>query len=239
MSGKFVDIAAKDGGRFKGYLAMPAAGQGPGLMVLQEIFGVNESIRATSDYFAGEGYVVLAPDMFWRMEPGVDLDYTEEGFAQAIAYNKKFDLAKGVEDMQATVDHLHGMKEVTGKAGKPQVAALGYCLGGALAYQAAAHCGVDAAVAYYGVGIEKHLELKDKVGCPMVFHFGSADTNAPEEVVDQIKAAFEGRDDVLINVYEGAPHAFANRFRDNYDEAAAAMAHSRTMELLRAVTGPS
>ena len=238
MAGKFIDIKAKDGGTFKGYLAMPEAGDGPGLMILQEIFGVNSAIRATCDYFAEEGYVVLAPDMFWRLEPGVELGYSEAEFGKAFGYYEKFDFAKAVEDMQATVEHLRLMPEVKGLHDKKQVASLGYCLGGALSYQAAAHCGVDAAVSYYGVAIEKQLGLKDNIKCPMLLHFGGADEHVPMEGVDQIKAAFEDRDDVLINVYEGAPHAFANRFRETYDKLAAGMAHSRTIALLRSVMGP-
>ncbi len=241
MSGEFIDIKAKDGGSFKGYLALPEGGTGPGLMILQEIFGVNDAIRATCDYFAEEGYVVLAPDMFWRMDERVELGYSQEEFGKAFEYFGKFDFAKAVEDMTATVEHLKGMDAVKGhgKGGKTQVAALGYCLGGALAYQAAAHCGVDAAACYYGVAIEKQLAVKDKIKCPVVMHFGGADEHVPMEAVEQIKAAFADRDDVLINVYEGAPHAFANRFRDTYDKAAAGMSHSRTIALLRGVMGPA
>lgn len=240
MPGRFIDIAAKDGGSFKGYLALPEGGTGPGLMILQEIFGVNEAIRATCDYFAEEGYVVLAPDLFWRMEPGVELGYSEADFGKAFGHFGAFDWAKAVEDMQATVDHLKAMDAVKGhgRNGKTQVAALGYCLGGKLAYLAAAHNGVDAAIGYYGVRIEDSLDLKDRIACPMVLHFGGADEHVPMEAVEKVKAAFADRDDVLINVYEGAPHAFANRFRDTYDKTAAGMAHSRTIALLRSVMGP-
>lgn len=241
MAGKFITIKGKDGSDFDGYLALPPSGKGPGLMILQEIFGVNEAIRATCDYFAEEGYVVLAPDMFHRMDKRADLNYDEAGVAKAFDYYGRFDFAKAVEDMSATVDALRAMPEVKGhgKGGKTQVAALGYCLGGALAYQAAAHCGVDAAASYYGVGIEKQLGLKDKIACPMVFHFGGSDDHVPMEAVDAVRDAFADRDDVLINVYEGAPHAFANRFRSEvYNKPAAGMAHSRTIALLRGVMGP-
>lgn len=240
MAGKFIDIKAKDGGSFKGYLALPPGGKGPGLVVLQEIFGVNEAIRATCDYFAEEGYVVLAPDLFWRMAPGVDLGYGEADRAKAFEYYGKFDFAKAVADMTATVEHLKGMGEVKGqgKGGKTQVAAIGYCLGGALAYQAAAHCGIDAAAAYYGVAIDKQLDLADKITCPVVFHFGGADEHVPMAAVEAVKAKFEGRPEILVNVYEGAPHAFANRFRETYNKPASGMAHSRTIALLRGVMGP-
>ena len=240
MAGEFIDIPARDGGTFQGYLALPEGGRGPGLMILQEIFGVNEAIRATCDYFAEEGYVVLAPDMFHRLRTRVELGYSDAEFATAFGYFQKLDFARAVEDMTATVDHLKGMDAVEGqgKGGATRVAALGYCLGGALAYQAAAHCAVDAAASYYGVRIEDQLHLKDRIACPMVMHFGSADEHVPMEAIERIRAAFDGADHVLINVYEGAPHAFANRFRDCYDKAAAGMAHSRTIALLRGVMGP-
>jgi carboxymethylenebutenolidase len=241
MAGTFIDIKAADDGGFQGYLALPPAGKGPGLMILQEIFGVNEAIRATADYFAEEGYVVLAPDMFWRMEPRVDLPYSDEGRAKAFEYFGKFDFAQAIEDMTASVDHLKGMAEVKGqgKGGKTQVGCLGYCLGGALAYQAAAHCGVDCAATYYGVGIEKQLDAADKITCPVVLHFGGADEHVTMDAVEAIRAKLDDRDEFLINVYEGAPHGFANRFRhDVYNKPAAGMAHSRTIALLRGVMGP-
>ncbi|MCY4239773.1 MAG: dienelactone hydrolase family protein [Rhodospirillaceae bacterium] len=240
MVGRFIDISAKDGAQFQGYLALPESGKGPGLVILQEILGVNEAIRAACDYFAEEGYVVLAPDMFHRLEKRVELGYSEEEIGKAFEYLGKFDFAKAVEDMTAAVDHLKSMDAVRsqGKDGRTQVAALGYCLGGALAYQAAAHCGIDAAASYYGVRIEDHLDLKDKITCPMVLHFGGADEHVPMEAVETIREAFADVAHVLINVYEGAPHAFANRFRDTYNKAAAGMAHSRTIALLRGVMGP-
>ena len=240
MAGEFIDIPAGDGGTFQGYLALPEGGKGPGLMILQEIFGVNESIRATCDYFAEEGYVVLAPDMFHRMETRVDLGYSDAERATAFDYFGRFDFAKAVEDMTATVTHLKGMDAVKGqgKGGATQAGTLGYCLGGALAYQAAAHCSVDAAASYYGVRIEQQLHLKEKISCPTMLHFGGADEHVPMEAVEQIREAFADTDHVLINVYEGAPHAFANRFRETYDKAAAGMAHSRTVALLRGTMGP-
>ena len=240
--GKFIDIKTKDGGALEGYLALPPSGQGPGLMILQEIFGVNAAMRATADYFAEEGYVVLVPDLFWRFQPRIDLGYSEDDRARAFDYFGRFDRAAAIGDMTATLTHMKAMAEVEhqGKGGKTQVAALGYCLGGALAYEAAAHCGVDAAASYYGVGIETQLDLADKIACPVVLHFGSEDTHVTPDKLDQIKAKLDGDERFLINVYEGAAHGFANRFRDDvYNKSAAAMAHSRTIALLRGVMGPT
>ncbi|MHA1536371.1 MAG: dienelactone hydrolase family protein [Alphaproteobacteria bacterium] len=242
MAGKFIDIKEKDAGTFEGYLALPPSGQGPGLMILQEIFGVNQAMRATADYFAEEGYVVLVPDLFWRLQPRVDLTYAEADRAKAFDYFGRFDRDLAIDDMKATLAHLKAMREVKGqgKGGKTQIAALGYCLGGALAYEAAAHCGVDAAAGYYGVGIETQLDLADRIACPVVLHFGSEDGHVTPDKVDQIKAKLDGNERFLINVYEGAAHGFANPFRkDVYSKSAAGMAHSRTIGLLRGVMGPA
>jgi len=127
MPGKFIDVAA-DGGRFRAYLAVPEAGSGPGLVLVQEIFGVNAHMREVADLYAAEGYVVLCPDLFWRIEPGIELGQTEAAWKQALALYQKFDVAKGAEDITATVKALRGLKQCTGKIG-----ALGLCLGGKLA----------------------------------------------------------------------------------------------------------
>src|SRR5271170_3296297 len=123
MAGQWIDIAARDGGTFKAYLTVPASGSGPGILLLQEIFGVNKSMRETADYYAEEGYVVLAPDLFWRLEPGIELDETQ--FDKAFALYQKFDVPKAVEDIAASVAALKARPECVGKVG-----ALGFCLGG-------------------------------------------------------------------------------------------------------------
>ena len=126
---------------------------------------------------------MLAPDMFHRLETRVELGYSDAEFATAFDYLGKFDFVKAVEDLSATLDHLKGMDAVKGqsKGATTQVAALGYCLGGALAHQAAAHCEVDAAVSYYGVYLEQQLHLEDRITCPTVLHFGGADDHVPKE----------------------------------------------------------
>src|SRR5215472_11364846 len=161
MKGTYITIPAKDGGSFKAYLAKPAKGSGPGIVLLQEIFGINQYMRDVADYYAEEGYVVLAPDLFWRLEPGVELNDTQ--MEKAFALYQKFDVTKAVEDIKSSVAALKAERACVGKIG-----ALGFCLGGALAYLSAAHAGVDCAVGYYGVGIEKSLDLVAKIKCPLV-----------------------------------------------------------------------
>ena len=166
---------------------VPASGSGPGILLLQEIFGVNTSMREVADYYAEEGYVVLAPDLFWRLEPGVDLGYSEADFNKAFGYYQRFDANQSIKDAADALKVLRARPECNGKVG-----ALGFCLGGKLAYLAAARTDVDCAVSYYGVGIEADLGEAAQIKGPMVFHFAELDKFAPAEAREQIKAAFAG-----------------------------------------------
>ena len=233
MAGQWIDIASADGGRFKGYLASPASGSGPGILLLQEIFGVNTSMRAVADYYAEEGYVVLAPDLFWRMEPSVELGYSEADFGKAMGYYQRFDANQSIRDAADALKVLRGRPECTGKVG-----ALGFCLGGKLAYLVAARTDVDCAVSYYGVGIEVDLAEASNVKGPVVFHFADLDRFAPAEARAQIKAAFAGRSDVEFYLYPGCDHAFAAPERASFDKPATLMAHTRSIALFRKVLGP-
>src|ERR1700736_6248800 len=147
VAGQWIDIAAADGGSFKGYLTIPASGSGPGILLLQEIFGVNASMREVADYYAEEGYVVLAPDLFWRLEPGIELGYSEAEFNKAFGYYQAFDANHPVKDAPDALKVLRARGECVGKVG-----ALGLCLGGKHAHLTAAHPHVDCSVEYYGVG---------------------------------------------------------------------------------------
>jgi carboxymethylenebutenolidase len=231
MASKWIEIAAADGGKFRGYLAVPAGGKGPGIVLCQEIFGVNAYVREVADYYAEEGYVVLAPDLFWRMDKDVDLGYTEADWKKAFEYFQRFDLDKGMADITAAVKTLRSRPEVIGKVG-----ALGFCLGGKLAYLAAARSGVDVAVGYYGVGIEGSLNEPPK--CPTVLHFAEKDKFVPPEAVQKIKDALKDRHDVEIYVYPGQDHAFARTGGDHYDKPSALMAHHRSIAAFRRVMGP-
>lgn len=231
--GQIIDIVAADGGRFTGYLALPAKGSGPGIVMLQEIYGVNAVLRAAADLFAEEGYVVLVPDLFWRMQPNVQIGFDEAGRAQAMAYNQRFNDELGVADIGAALQALRARPECTGK-----VAAVGFCLGGRLAYLAAARLPVDAAVSFYGVRIDDYLGEAGKVGCPLLLHFGEKDALNPPDKVQKIRSAFAGRDDVAVAVYPGVDHAFYLKGRASYDQPAATLAHSPTIGLLRRTIGP-
>ena len=233
MTGKYVNVKAADGGSFRAYVAKPAIGSGPGLVLCQEIFGVNKHIRDLADNYAEEGYSVIAPDLFWRLKPGIELSGTEADVPEGFTYYQKFDVRKSIDDIAAAVKALRAMPECKGKVG-----AVGFCLGGKLAYLAAAHAGVDCAVAYYGVGIEASLEEADNIRVPIVMHFAGADKFVPPEAVAKIRSTFSMRKEAEIYVYPGVDHAFNNPGRASYDKPAAMMAHSRTIALFRRAMGP-
>jgi carboxymethylenebutenolidase len=231
MNSRWIDIKAQDGGRFKGYLSLPhqaeKGGKGPGIVLIQEIFGVNSHIRAVADQYASDGYTVLAPDIFWRMQPMLDLGYGPEDIQTGIGYMQKFDFAAGVKDLAATAAALRGLPECGAK-----VAALGYCMGGMLSYLCAANAGVDAAVCYYGGGIHTRLAEAEKIKCPVLFHFAGNDSNIPAAAVEAVKQAFAGRAGVSIDVYPGANHGFNCWDRPAYNQQSSALAHGRSLSFL-------
>lgn len=233
MAGEFIELTASDGGRFRGYLTLPSSGRGPGIVLCQEIFGINAYVREVAEYYAEEGYVVLAPDLFWRMQKNVDLGYSPEEWQKAFEFFQKFDVNLGLKDIASAVQTLRGHPSCTGKVG-----ALGFCLGGKLAYLAAARAGVDCAVGYYGVGIEGSLDEKDKIRCPMILHFAAEDKYVTPEAFQKIKAAFQSRPEVEIYYYPGVDHAFARTGGEHYNKPATGLAHSRSIALFRKVLGP-
>ncbi len=229
-----ITVTASDGGTFEAYLAKPAQGSGPGLVLLQEIFGINPFLRSMAEKFAAEGYVVLVPDLFWRMQPGIVLGYHEEDLAQAFEYYGRFDVDQGIKDTAATIDALRAMPEcVNGKVG-----ALGYCLGGNLAYLTAARTDVDCSICYYGVAIEKSLDEADRITCPMVMHFAAEDGFVPPEAVEKITEVFSNRDEIEIYGYPGVDHAFATPGRDSFHEPSTLKAYARSIALLQKVLSP-
>ena len=233
MSGQTIQVAARDGGSFSAYLAKPAQGSGPGLVLLQEIFGINGFMKAMADRYAEEGYVVLVPDLFWRMKPGVVLGYGDADFAQALDYHDRFDEKLAIDDVAATLDAVRALPEQAGKVG-----VIGYCLGGRLAMLTAARTDVDCAISYYGVNLQNHLDEAATVRCPMMFHFPENDAFCPADARERIIAAFASHPAAECYVYPGCDHAFATPERPQFDKPAALMAYSRTMAMLRKVLGP-
>jgi carboxymethylenebutenolidase len=223
---KWIDIATEDG-TFQAYLALPHAGKGPGIVLIQEIFGVNQHIREVADQYATDGYVVLAPDIFWRAGPRIELGYVGADRDKAIAITQQTDFSKTVKDLGATAQALRTLPEIDGK-----IATIGYCLGGRLAYNSAASGLVDAAVAYYGGGIQNQLERAAEIKIPILFHYAEEDSSIPLSAVEQVKERFARRDTADFHVYMGAHHGFNCPYRVAYQQHASALAHGRTLVFL-------
>lgn len=233
MAGMSVRITSADGGTFEGYLAVPASGKGPGLILAQEIFGINKHIREVADLYAEEGYVVLAPDLFWRFAAEVELGYEGIDLEMANEYHERFGIEQGVHDLGDALKTLRARPECTGKAG-----VLGFGLGGRLALLAAARLDIEVAASYYGVELGEHLDEARAVRCPIVMHFGADDGFTPPAVREAVRKALAARDDAEIYVYPEADHGFNNSSRESYNRSAATVAHSRTIGLLRRTIGP-
>ena len=227
MTSRWIDIDTNNGNAFRGYLSLPPAGSGPAIVLIQEIWGVNSHIRAVADQYALDGYVVLAPDVFWRLKPGVDLTYDDAGSAQAFDYMKKLDFPMAVQDLARAVSMLRGMPEVTGG-----VASLGFCMGGLLSYLCAANAGVDAAVCYYGGGIDSQLDQAAKVTCPILFHFAEKDHYITKSAVDAVRGAFGNARNAVIETYPDVDHGFNCWERPSYNQKASAVAHGMSLSFL-------
>ncbi len=214
---------------FDAYCAVPESGTGPGVLLFQEIFGINDNIRELADRLAGAGYVTLAPDMFWRIERRFERK-DESGLGDAFAMVQKLDFDKAANDIRASHAHLGSMPECTGKIG-----AVGFCLGGALSFMAATQSrvdgrGIDAAVCYYGSAINDMLDHVGGLECPSMYHYGSLDAFITPEKIDQVEAALQGCPGVEFHRYD-AGHAFSNWDAPSmYNEAAADEAWTRTLD---------
>lgn len=221
-----VTIDAFDGGQFDGYLAQPAIGHGPGVVVLQEIFGVNAFVRSVADWYAAHGFVALCPDLFWRQERGVQLtDQSEADSLKAFALYQGLDEAKAVADSAAAVEFLRKHPACNG-----QVGAVGFCLGGKLAYLLSVRYKPDCAVGYYGVSIEKALAEAGNLSSPLMLHIAGRDKYCPPEAQAQIHGVLDPNPLVTICEYAQQDHAFGRPGGEHYDANAAELANLRTLE---------
>ncbi len=218
-------IKSFDGREFDGYLAIPASGYGPGIVVLQEIFGVNHYMRSVADWYASHGFVALCPDLFWRIEPGLELTDKGDDWNRAIELYQAIDEDKAVEDSAAAVEFLRRSSLCNGRVG-----AVGFCMGGNLAYLLSARFKPDCAVGYYGVSIEKSLDEAENLSGPLLLHIAKNDKFCPPDAQTQIHAALAGNPLVTIHDYEGMDHAFGRPGGEHYDAAAAELANLRTLE---------
>jgi carboxymethylenebutenolidase len=218
--GEWIELTADDGFRLAAWQARPAGTPRAGIVVIQEIFGVNAHIREVADGFATDGYLVVAPALFDRVERGVELGYDAAGMERGIA------LARGAVDPARALVDLRAAVDAVAYAGR--VGVVGYCYGGLLAWLAA--CGTDgvaAAVSYYGGGVAGQLALEPR--CPVLFHFGARDAHIPPDEVDRVRAAVP---DCTVHVYD-ADHGFNCDHRESFDAAAASLARQRTLDFFR------
>jgi carboxymethylenebutenolidase len=215
-------------GEFDAYVAKPeGAGPWPGVVVIQEIFGLNFVVREVCDRLASQGFLAVAPDLFWRIQPGIDItDKTQAEWDLAFGYYQAFDVDAGVRDIQATIDKLRADHGCTGKVGT-----VGYCLGGHLAFLTATRTDADAAVGYYGVSLETRLE--EAVNHPLMLHIAGEDQFVSHEAQAQIHAALDGNPLVVIHDYPGRDHAFARPEGKHFHAEDAAAANARTLAFLR------
>ena len=220
-------IKSFDGGEFDAYLALPASGYGPGIVVLQEIFGVNDDMRSVTDWYATHGFVALCPDLFWRLERGVKLNGKGDDWNKAFDLYQRLDEAKAVEDSAAAMNFLRQHSACSGRVG-----AVGFCLGGNLAYLLSVRFKPDCAVGYYGVSIEKSLDEAKNLSAPLLLHIAGGDQFCPPAAQQQIQANLGSNPLVNIYVYPDQDHAFARPSGEHYAAAAAELANLRSLEFV-------
>lgn len=223
-------ISLPDGKSFDAYVASPKeAARAPVVVVVQEIFGVNEGIRGKCDWLAENGFIAVAPDLFWRLQPGVQLtDKTKEEWDKAFDLMNRFDLELGLKDLQTTIDQFRRDEGGNGKVG-----CMGYCLGGKIAYLMACKSDVNASVGYYGIGIEELLADAKGIQHPLMLHIAGEDKFSSRQAQDQVVNGLKGNEFVMTHVYEGQDHAFTRVGGDHYDAEAAKIADDRTIAFFK------
>jgi carboxymethylenebutenolidase len=193
-------------GELYAHVVLPESGSGPGIVVLQEIFGVGGYIKEAAERLAGLGYVALAPDLYWRIERGIAFDHDEEGMGRAFETVQQLDVPLAVSDSIDALRALRELPEVTdGKAG-----VLGFCLGGTLAFGVAIDGDPDVAVCYYGSGIPGMLDRAEEIPCPVLFHFGGQDPYIPRDQSEAVCAFAATHADMECHIQPDAGHAFDN-----------------------------
>jgi len=230
--GERISISTPDG-EFSAYVARPKAETAPAVVVIQEIFGVNQVMRDVTDGLASEGYLAICPDLFWRIEPGIDItDKSEAEWKKAFELFNAFDVDQGVKDVQATIKAIRADAQASGKVG-----AVGFCLGGKLAFLTATRTDVDAAAAYYGVGLESLVGEAEKLTRPLLMHIAEEDQFVPKEAQAIILQALKDHPQIEIHTYPGRDHAFARVGGEHYHEHDAKLANGRTQQFFQRTIG--
>ena len=235
MPSGYIDIKSSDGeGEFKGYFTsrpyLSDLPRPPGIVIIQEIFGISPFLKEMANRYAAHGFAVIVPDLFWRQGAALTElpDQSETATNKAFELYQKFDVEKGVDDIAASLRWLRENENTSGKT-----AVVGYCLGGLLAFLSGCQLDIDAAIGYYGVGIEKNLQHKNMIRKPMMLHFAENDNFVPAETRKELEENFSDSDLVSLHNYKGCDHGFARTGGANYDKAAAEISDTRTLALLK------
>lgn len=225
----YTTITLPGGESFKAYVAKPATLPAPAIVVIQEIFGVNEGIRAKCDWLASEGFYAIAPDLFWRQEPGVELtDKTQEGWNRAFELMNGYDIDQGIEELQVVIDQTRSNPDTSGAVG-----CMGYCLGGKVAYLVACRTDADASVGYYGVGLDTLLDEAKNIQGSLMLHIAEEDKFVSKDAQAKIIDALQNNSQVTLHSYKGVNHAFTRVGGDHYDAASAKIADARTIDFFK------
>lgn len=223
--GEWVQVEGPDGA-FKAYVARPAGTPKAAVVAIQEIFGVNAVMRGKADWLAREGFLAVAPDLFWRIKPGIDLtDQSEAEWKQAIEYMNQLDKNASVRDVQATLTWARGQ-------GVSKAGVLGYCMGGYIAFLAACRTHTDASVCYHGGGIHTALGEAGAIKKPVMLHNPMKDSFIPREALDAIRETLKSNPLVTVCEYAEQDHAFTREGGSHFDEAAKQLADGRTIAFL-------
>lgn len=224
-----IEIKAHDGGTFKAYVAFPDVTPAPSVIMIQEIFGINQEMRDKCDAMADQGYIGIAPDLFWRIEPGIELvDSVQEQLERAFQLFGEFDQAMGLKDLESTLSTIRDYEKCNG-----QVGCVGYCLGGKMAYMMAANTDVDASVSYYGVGLETMLDDAENFQKPVLMHIAGDDEFVPKDAQEKIIETMKDNEYAETYRYAGMDHAFARGNGMHYNKEAATLANGRTATFLK------
>lgn len=230
MSGQWITISAADkSGQFDAYMTLPETGKGPAVIAIQEIFGVNSGMREICENLSKAGYIAICPDLFWRQQPHIELsDKTEEEWQKAFDLYNGFDVDKGVDDIQATLNHAQTLDQLSGKVG-----AVGYCLGGLLAYLTSTRTNIDASIGFYGVGIQDKLDEAKAINTPLLLHIAEKDEFVPADAQAKIHEAFDHNPNITLFDYKNMDHAFARPDGIHHDAENAQLAQNRSLNFFK------
>ena len=230
--GSMIRVDADNGRWFEAYLALPPMAKGPAIVVLPEMYNLNSATREVADAYAADGFVALAPDMYWRTEPGLFMEFTDDNRPRARALYAALDRNLAVSDVGHCIAALRRRGDVNGK-----VATVGFCMGGEISALAGCRLPVDAVAVYYGTKMEPHVAEMVKLKPPTIMHFAGNDPHIPLTTVNAIENEVAKIDHVSVHVYRGAEHAFARPHYAHFSAEATALASERTRKIFQNLFG--